>query len=330
MDYLKTGGYQTITAKDLALSRLSGRPLPASPVVLTFDDAFTDFADLVVPALKAHDFRATLYIPTAYVGRTACWLRGCGEEGRPMLSWTALRELSVDGIELAAHSHTHPQLDRISAAEVQDETRRSKQIVEDQIGQGIEGFAYPFGYWNRVSRAAVKAAGFRYACAVSELMAVPGDDMYTMPRLTVNAHLDLADFARLLTSWPTPRDRWTAEGKRIVWREMRRRVRSIAGDPREGATSPPVAAPSTQPPAQQPGTSVSSLAALPSNTGLSGSAAVAWADAALGALGAPATSANVQTMADWFDNEGTPHDLNNPLNLQTPYGGSAGEEAAED
>jgi hypothetical protein len=35
-------------------------------------------------------------------------------------------------------------------------------------------------------------------------------------------------------------------------------------------------------------------------------------------------------MADWFDNEGTPHDLNNPLNLQTPYGGSAGEEAVED
>ena len=27
-------------------------------------------------------------------------------------------------------------------------------------------------------------------------------------------------------------------------------------------------------------------------------------------------------MVDWFANEGTPHDLNNPLNLQTPFGGS--------
>lgn len=27
-------------------------------------------------------------------------------------------------------------------------------------------------------------------------------------------------------------------------------------------------------------------------------------------------------MTDWFANEGTPHDPNNPLNLQTPYGGS--------
>jgi hypothetical protein len=68
--------------------------------------------------------------------------------------------------------------------------------------------------------------------------------------------------------------------------------------------------------------SASSLTELPVDTALTGSEAVAWAGAALAALGAPTTSANVKTMVDWFANEGTPHDLNNPLNLQTPYGGS--------
>lgn len=79
------------------------------------------------------------------------------------------------------------------------------------------------------------------------------------------------------------------------------------------------AATHAKPPASDSG---SSLAELPVNTALTGSAAIAWADAALVALGAPTTSANVQTMVDWFANEGTPHDLNNPLNLETPYGGS--------
>jgi hypothetical protein len=65
-----------------------------------------------------------------------------------------------------------------------------------------------------------------------------------------------------------------------------------------------------------------SLAELPVNTALRGSEAIAWARAVLAALGAPGTTANVQTMVDWFANEGAPHDLNNPLNLQTPYGGS--------
>jgi hypothetical protein len=66
----------------------------------------------------------------------------------------------------------------------------------------------------------------------------------------------------------------------------------------------------------------SSLHRLPVHTELNGRAATAWARAALTALGAPMTAANVQTMVDWFANEGTPHNLNNPLNLQTPYGGS--------
>ena len=90
------------------------------------------------------------------------------------------------------------------------------------------------------------------------------------------------------------------------------------------ATSPPAtASPSAHTPAQNAPASAASLAQLPVNTALTGSAAIAWADAALAALGAPATGANVQTMVDWFANEGTPHDLNNPLNLQTPFGGSA-------
>jgi hypothetical protein len=38
---------------------------------------------------------------------------------------------------------------------------------------------------------------------------------------------------------------------------------------------------------------------LPTTTALVGSEAVAWAHAALTALGAPATAANVKTMEDW-------------------------------
>lgn len=74
----------------------------------------------------------------------------------------------------------------------------------------------------------------------------------------------------------------------------------------------------------------SSLARLPETTALRGSPAVAWADAALAALGAPTTSANVRTMVDWFASESVPHDLNNPLNLQTPFGGSAVSTADDD
>ena len=55
-----------------------------------------------------------------------------------------------------------------------------------------------------------------------------------------------------------------------------------------------------------------------------------WSAAALRALGAPATAANLRTMFAWYANEGIPHDLNNPLNLKTPYGGSVASNADGD
>lgn len=98
-------------------------------------------------------------------------------------------------------------------------------------------------------------------------------------------------------------------------------VRSPVSPAAPSAISSPVfASPTAQDPKVQ--TSASGLAQLPVNAALMGSTAIAWADASLDALGAPTTIANVQTMVDWFANEGTPHDLNNPLNLQTPFGGS--------
>lgn len=91
----------------------------------------------------------------------------------------------------------------------------------------------------------------------------------------------------------------------------------------DSAASPAAtASPSAHTPAQNAQALAASLAPLPVNTELTGSAATAWANAALTALGAPTTAANVRTMVDWFANEGTPHNLNNPLNLQTPFGGS--------
>lgn len=244
LDYLDAAGYQPVTAVSLAMAYRAGRPLPAQPVVLTFDDGFADFADTILPALLARRFRATLYVPTGYVGRTARWLRSCGEGARAMLSWPALRDISREGVEIAAHSHTHPQLDRLPAAEAADEVRRSRRLLEDRLGVAVDGFAYPFGYWSRAARAAVDAEGLRYACAVSELMASPADDVLTLPRLTVNAGISLAGFAALLTTRPTPRARWTAAAKRIAWRGLRSGAGSIGGDPREvSADGPPGVSP---------------------------------------------------------------------------------------
>lgn len=229
MEYLDAAGYQPVTAAELA-----GGRLPARPVVLTFDDAYADFYTAALPVLREHGFPATLYVPTAYVGGTTGFNVSMGEQGRAVLSWRALADIAAEGVEVAAHSHTHPQLDRVPAAVVSDEVRRSRSLLEDTLGCAVAGFAYPFGYWNRAVRAAVAAAGYRYACAVDELMTAPGDDLLTLPRLTVNAGIGVAGLARLLGARPSPTARRAAAAKRVAWRAVRQAVPPVGRDPREG------------------------------------------------------------------------------------------------
>jgi peptidoglycan/xylan/chitin deacetylase (PgdA/CDA1 family) len=232
MDYLDAEGHRPVTAADLVASR-TGPGLPPRPVVLTFDDAYADFYSTALPVLLEHDFRATLYVPTVYVGGTAGFLRCVGEENRAVLSWQALRDIAAEGIEAAAHSHTHPQLDRVPTAVISDEVRRSRCLLEDHLGVAVEGFAYPYGYWNRAVRAAVAAAGFRYAVTVADLMTAPDDDVLTLPRLTVNAGIGVPGLARLLGTRPTPGSRRAAAAKRVIWRAMRGMAPAGHGGPRE-------------------------------------------------------------------------------------------------
>jgi peptidoglycan/xylan/chitin deacetylase (PgdA/CDA1 family) len=239
MDYLAAERYSMLTAADLARYRLSGRPLPSRAIVLTFDDAYADFADAALPILRGHGFRATMYVPTGYVGTTARWLRSCGESDRPVLSWQALRDVVTEGVEVAAHSHSHPQMDRIPGPAVVDEVRRCKALLEDRLGEPVHGFAYPFGYWNRRVRAAVAVAGFRYACAVDEYTSAPSDNLLALPRLTVSGGLDVGGLARLLRVRSAASLRLVASRRRaarIAWRALRGSLPAMGGDPQEGWT----------------------------------------------------------------------------------------------
>lgn len=235
MEYLATEGYRPITVLDLVRGRISGS-LPPRTVVLTFDDAYSDFGDTVLPILQRHTFPATLFVPTAYVGQTARWLRDCGEDQRPILSWHAIRDIATAGIEVASHSHTHAQLDRIPPELVADELRRSRQLLEDRLGMAIDGLAYPFGYWNRHVRSIASARGYSYACAVGEMTASNPSDAWTLPRMTVAGDLDVNGLAHLVEAKGTAVGRLSSDLKRRAWAAMRRHVHSIGGDPQ--AASP--------------------------------------------------------------------------------------------
>ena len=58
-----------LTLDELLSVRRGERPLPPRSVVVTFDDAYRDFAEQAWPVLRRHGVPATLFVPTGYPGR---------------------------------------------------------------------------------------------------------------------------------------------------------------------------------------------------------------------------------------------------------------------
>lgn len=233
--YLSDSGWRTMTAGAAASAIGTGAELPDKTVVLTFDDGYDDFHSAALPLLQRYGFSASLFVPTAYVGTTSRWLRSCQEEDRRILTWSALSEIASTGVEIGSHSHTHPQLDRIPASAVRQEVSSAKAILEDGLQQRVTGFAYPYGYWNRLTRRALAATGYDWACSVDERPVGHGDALLSMPRLTVSGSTTVADLEALLTARTSPALRGISGVKRGLWHAARAVRPAWGGDPLEGA-----------------------------------------------------------------------------------------------
>ena len=62
LQYLAEAGYHAITLTDLALHLTQGYPLPEKPIILTFDDGYSDAYKVVFPLLLDYGFTATFFV----------------------------------------------------------------------------------------------------------------------------------------------------------------------------------------------------------------------------------------------------------------------------
>ncbi|HUC58708.1 MAG TPA: polysaccharide deacetylase family protein [Streptosporangiaceae bacterium] len=203
LEYLRGSGYHALTAGELASALKSGTTLPAKPVVLTFDDGTADFYEIALPLLAEHGFTATLFATSGWMtGKDG---RACCRKNPPgMLSWDQLRTIAGAGIEIGAHSVTHPPLDQLPPDPLRRELADSKAELESQLGRQVPGVAYPFGYSSRLVRACASGAGYEYGCVVGNRLATADADPYALPRLTIARTTRLPGFARTVAAQRLP------------------------------------------------------------------------------------------------------------------------------
>ncbi|USQ87442.1 polysaccharide deacetylase family protein [Streptomyces phaeoluteigriseus] len=220
-------GLTPLTTADLAARWRSGRPLPALPVLITFDDGYEGVHRHALPALAEHGLSATLFVTTG-------WLRGAYDTGGgpdTMLDWRQVRELADAGVEIGGHSHSHPQLDQLGDSALRAELTRCRDIVAGELGAPPASFAYPYGYSSRRVRTAVRENGFAQALAVGNALARRAQGPYALRRVTVRRGTGAEEFERLLDGRAVARtfarDRVLTKGYAVVRRTRRLHRRAV-------------------------------------------------------------------------------------------------------
>ncbi|MFE4828944.1 polysaccharide deacetylase family protein [Streptomyces sp. NPDC056672] len=207
-----------------------GRPLPPRPVVLTFDDGFADLPGPTAEALAVRSLPATAYLTTGAItpGLTSLL------PPAPMMTLAQAPALERYGMEVGAHTVTHPPLDTLRPADLHRELREAKRALEDTLGHEIAHLAYPHGYNSRAVRRAAARAGYASAVAVRHAHSSERDETYRVSRLIVRRTHTAADVASWMAGGAADGERartapFPDSPRTLGWRLYRRARARIHG-----------------------------------------------------------------------------------------------------
>ncbi|MEO0137543.1 MAG: polysaccharide deacetylase family protein [candidate division WOR-3 bacterium] len=120
-------------------------------VVLVFDDGEENLYHYAFPILKKYRCPAIIFLIVGYIGKKNLWDISLFSRHHH-LNWRQIMEMKENGIAFGSHTMSHPDLTKLSAANLEYELSESKRILEKYLGP-IDFISYPF---NRVNQRVIK------------------------------------------------------------------------------------------------------------------------------------------------------------------------------
>jgi len=239
-----------IVSLGAAIAELKAGSLRRRCLAITFDDGYSDNAEVAAPLLQRHGLPATVFVTTGYLGGGRMWndtiieavrrterkvlqlsfmaaetlavgtiaerrqaisrlltavkhrpaaerVAACDEVAAVcaarlpddlMMRPEQVRAIAQDGIEIGAHTVSHPILATLPDAEAQREIGQGKRELESLLDRPVGLFAYPNGRPQTDYLAThvkmVKEAGFDAAVSTTWGASGQGSDLFQLPRFT--------------------------------------------------------------------------------------------------------------------------------------------------
>lgn len=193
---LLSWGYSPITFAEWLGYAAHRTTLPAKPLIVTFDDGYSDFATNAWPILRELKVPATVFLVAAKTGRTNEW--DPDEPQTPLLDAVAIRELESEGVSFGGHGYTHLPLANISPNEAREEIVRCHGALVGLLSRPPEVFAYPFSNQNATVRRLAREAGFHCAVRGKGRLNSRSTDLFGLRRILMHDGIGARDLRRLL------------------------------------------------------------------------------------------------------------------------------------
>jgi peptidoglycan/xylan/chitin deacetylase (PgdA/CDA1 family) len=188
MERLRAEGYETVSLYDLNAALLWGAPLPPQPVILTFDDGYSEHYTTVFPVLRELGFTATFFVIT-----------GRQDAGDPAyMTWAQIKEMAAAGMSMEPHTKSHRDLRDRDHDFLVYEMLGSRESLEAHNSGAARMFSYPAGRYDALTLQTGAELGFWRAVTTQPGTLHTTDNRLELPRVRVNPDTGVIGLLRLV------------------------------------------------------------------------------------------------------------------------------------
>ncbi|MEI6438460.1 MAG: poly-beta-1,6-N-acetyl-D-glucosamine N-deacetylase PgaB [Candidatus Omnitrophota bacterium] len=219
IEYLRTHGYHFVGLADVVAARDGVKPLPAKPVMLTFDDAYETYYSFVEPLLNEYGYPSMLGVVTSWMEKAPDKLPA------KLMSWQMLREVAADPLVTVA-SHTDDlhhavlynpfgntgwaaasrmfdpatntyETESTFRARINRDITTSRKLLKEKGGVDVKALVWPYGQCNGIGMEEARKAGIDIAFSLEDVLAdvhAPG----ALPRVLLVQNPSIQDFISAL------------------------------------------------------------------------------------------------------------------------------------
>lgn len=182
LQYLQENGYTTVTFEDFdRLGQIE------KPVMLTFDDGYSDNYTELFPILQKYQAKATIFLIYDKLDQLPYYL-----------TREQIKEMDASGlVSFQSHTVTHRDLDTLNEQEQQYELAQAKLELTRLLGKEVFVIAYPTGKWNENTLKITKEQ-YQFGLLSRGLRYETGRDRAKVSRYYVSRYTTLSEFIDMI------------------------------------------------------------------------------------------------------------------------------------